>query len=62
MVRYGFASQHPTTLFVDVHLLNFRPTVAGQNVELRPNIITPYSSPVPQRPAPLILPIKAESF
>jgi len=21
MVRYGFATQHPTTLFVDVHLL-----------------------------------------
>jgi len=21
MVRYGFASQHPTTLFIDVHLL-----------------------------------------
>jgi len=22
MVRYGFASQHPTTWFIDVHLLN----------------------------------------
>jgi len=22
MVRYGFASQHPTTSFIDVHLLN----------------------------------------